>query len=315
METRKLVKSGLSSHTVALPKNFIKDNNLERGNTVYIERKGTNSLILSAQPEAKKEKEKSVKVIEVGNRPLNHIQSDIIKAYVNNHKEIIIKLFPQTKAQEIKRYINSLVALEVVQEDNEKIIAKDFLNYEDKEIERTLRRIECMVCSMIQDLKTVENDPAAQAIVDRDKEVNRLGFLVMRIIQVASTDPALASTLRLDNLSTIRLWSLNMHLEKIGDEVKRMARRMVFMNKEQSKKLHLVLDKILKNYKDTFTAIYTNNLLKMDQNLDVRFQILKEVDALMEAHPTAAMSETASFMKQMLSNLADINRVYRYCSS
>ena len=314
MYTRKLVKSGLSSHTVALPQEFIKDNNLERGNTVYLERKGPSTLIISAQPE-KKEKEKSVKVIEVGNRPLNHIQSDIIKAYVNNHKEIIVKLNSSVKAQEIKKYINSLVALEVVQEDNEKIVAKDFLNYEDKEIERTLRRIEHMVCSMIMDLKNIENNEAAQVIVERDKEVNRLGFLVMRILQVASTDPALAANLRLDTLNTMRLWSVNMHLEKIGDDAKRIARLIVHINKPQTKKLHSILDQVLLNYKDTFTAIHNNEITKMDENLDRRFEIMKELDAFVGANPTATISETMSLLKQMLSHLTDINRVYRYCSN
>ena len=64
MEIRKLVKSGQSSYTVALPKNWIDKNKLERGNDIYIEEKANNELSITTNMRAKTQ-EKTKKVINV----------------------------------------------------------------------------------------------------------------------------------------------------------------------------------------------------------------------------------------------------------
>jgi len=317
METRKLVKSGLSSHVVALPHDFIQDNKLRKGDTIYIHKKSPQILELSIKPESQNKNLKNgIKEIHIKNRSMHYIQREIIKAYINNADEIVIYLNNSSEAKKIKEYISSLVALEVVQEDNKKIVAKDFLNYKDKEVERTLRRIEHIVCSMIQDLKDIEKDePLAQIIVERDKEVNRLSFLAMRILFVAATNQEVSSTLQLNSSSILRLWNTNMHLEKIGDCAKRLGKELGDMNKTSypKKKLYAILDQLVSHYKETFAAIHKNDQEQLDTSIEQRFELLKNLDSFIEENHSISISRVISQLKQILSHLSDTTRIYRFC--
>src|SRR3989344_1745609 len=318
METRKLVKSGLSSHVVALPHDFIQDNKLRKGDTIYIHKKSPQILELSIKPESQNKNLKNgIKEIHIKNRSMHYIQREIIKAYINNADEIVIYLNNSSEAKKIKEYISSLVALEVVQEDNKKIVAKDFLNYKDKEVERTLRRIEHIVCSMIQDLKEIDQDePLAQVIIERDREVNRLSFLAMRILFVASTNPEISSILQLNSSSILRLWNNNMHLEKIGDCAKRLGKELGESKILAEKKtFYAILDQTVAHYKETFNAIHKNDQQQMDESIERRFELLKQIDLYIEENNSISTSRITSQLKQILSHLSDTTRIYRFCQS
>ena len=315
METRKLVKSGLSSHVVALPHDFIRENKLQRGDTIHIHRKSPHSLELTVKPESKNTEPKNrIKDIHIGKHNFHYIQREIIKAYVNNFDEIVVHLSSPSDATKIKECVRYLVALEVVQEDNKKIVAKDFLNYKDKEVERTLRRIEHIVCSMNQDLKEIEKDQQlAQIIFERDLEVNRLSFLAMRILFVAANHPDISTSLQLNSSSILRLWNTNMHLEKIGDCAKRLGRELGESALPNKKALYALLDQLVAHYKETFNAIHKNDQEQMDRSIERRFELLKDIDSYIEKNNSLSASRIISQLKQILSHLSDTTRIYRFC--
>ena len=62
MHIRRLVKAGHASHTVSLPKSWLKKNNLSRGDTIYITEKSDKELAVSPKvEEAKLEKKEMLK--------------------------------------------------------------------------------------------------------------------------------------------------------------------------------------------------------------------------------------------------------------
>ena len=166
---------------------------------------------------------------------------------------------------------------------------------------------------MIVDLKAIKDDPAmASAIYERDYHVNRMGFLAMRILHSASKDPSLASHLGLGMRDIMRLWSANIYLEKIGDECKRMGKFIESMDKKKydMRALDRLLDDMLDLYRKTFIAIHGLDKDLMSVNIGRRKQIAQFFDKK-ESRRTAT-PEVLSLMDQMLSHLADINRIYRY---
>ncbi len=315
MYLRRLVKSGLASHVVAIPKAFIDDNKLTSGDTLSIERVGKAALNIRLAPtgqEHPREKRLMVSITMAG-RPMRHTERDIIAAYIGNPDEIAITLDNPSQAKEIKQRIGQLLALEVVQEDKKRVIAKDFLNYHDTDVDRTMRRIEHIIHSMLDDVKTVDRMPEmAPILMERDKEVNRLGFLIMRIVNGVSTDAELAVRLGLDTRKTIRLWSVNGHLEKIGDEIKRMGVRIATLRSQEGmRRFHALLDEITALYLKLFVAIHANDKLGLDRCLDKREDILHQMDRT-EAADRLPHPDLATHLSQILSHIADIGRAYRY---
>ncbi len=317
MYARKLVKSGLCSNVISLPKDFLNDNKLKSGDTIILERKGRDKLLVGLHKGSHEEEKKEKRTIEitVGNRPINHTERDIIAAYISNYNEIVIKYNTHEEALHIKRFISYLVALEVVQEEKNKIIAKDFLNYKDRDIERILRRIEHIVLTMLTDLELAENERTmTNNIEERDKDVNRLGFLVMRILQVAAVDNAVASELDLDVIKIIRLWTLNIQLERIGDECKRIGRLIPELKQtpQQRKQFYIILDELIAHFENTFKAIHTVDKNLMDKNLDWRKQIFMHLEDYRQNDRSITGSKIRGLMRNVLSHLTDISRAYRY---
>jgi phosphate uptake regulator len=312
MYTRRLVQSGLSSLVVALPHEFITDNKLKRGDTVALERRGRAAIVLSL-PEQRRPQEQRTKVIEVGKRALHLVERDIIRAYVKNYNEIVVKLDEPSQLRPIKKYFSYLFALEIVHEDTKKITAKDFLNYRDTDIQQVIRRIEHLVQSMMVDLEEIEKDPSvADLLLERDREVNRMGNMMMRILWAAATNPETAALLKVDPLMAIRMWALNMHLEKIGDEVKRIGKQLQSLPKEEHTRVRPMLRKVMEFYRSTFTAIHNEDFDLMDSILDNRQPLVKEFDKANAENTAMPMIEIVRNLKEILSHLVDICRNYRY---
>ena len=49
MEYRKLIKFGNSSHVISIPNNWLKKNNLNKGDTVYLDENGGKELVLTPE--------------------------------------------------------------------------------------------------------------------------------------------------------------------------------------------------------------------------------------------------------------------------
>ncbi|MEK6861132.1 MAG: AbrB/MazE/SpoVT family DNA-binding domain-containing protein, partial [Nanoarchaeota archaeon] len=91
MEYRKLIKFGNSSHVVSIPNEWIKRNNLKKGDTLYLSENGSNELILSPKVDTTN-LNGGVKeiIIDISNCTTNDIKTKLTSAYLNDHTEIKI---------------------------------------------------------------------------------------------------------------------------------------------------------------------------------------------------------------------------------
>ena len=315
MISRKLVKSGPSSHVIVLPKAFIDENKLKTGDSVYLERQGATRLLVQAAWHHDPRIVPRIRTIDVGHRQLRHVERDIIEAYLKNYNEIIINLEHPNQAPTVKKYIGFLVALEVVQEDAKQIIARDFLNYNDLDVVRALRRIEHIVGWMLEDLATVEKEPStADLLFERDFEVNRMGYLLMRVLQAAAKDPSLLETLHLDPLGVIRLWSVNIHLEKLGDEAKHIGKKLKELGRipEARAEFWAIHAAILELYRSVFAALWSGSRKTVEQNAETRLALKSRIEVYDRMTKSVELAEIMGLFSMLLSHLADINRMNRY---
>ena len=101
MQIRKLVKSGLSSFVVALPKDFIEKNKLQKGDLIYIEQNSKNELTITTEFN-ERSLDKKTKVIECDNVPFSTVKRELTSAYLDNYYEIIIR------GKEIPKHIKEI---------------------------------------------------------------------------------------------------------------------------------------------------------------------------------------------------------------
>ena len=225
METRRIISFGTSSFVVSVPKTWIRENNLKKGDLIHIEDR-KDELILSLGAGGKQEEPKRT-LIEVDNKDLKLIRIEIVSAYLNNYDIIDIagrqleKLAPQ-----VKGLIRNLTGLEIIQQTATKITAKDLLNLKEISIRTLIRRMDNITRSMLIDSIDCFSTDHFESIYERDMDVNRLVFLAFRVIRASMANPKLAKHVAIGNLELMYSRDIIMRIEKIGDQTKRIARHI-----------------------------------------------------------------------------------------
>ena len=131
MESRNLIKFGNSSYVVSLPKKWVENNKLKKGDSVFIEQNGNKELIIMPSIIEIKDIDKKI-TIDVNDKDIELIKREMVSAYINNYKTIkLIAKDIREKRAGIKEIVNNLVAVEIIEENDKEIIISDFLNIND----------------------------------------------------------------------------------------------------------------------------------------------------------------------------------------
>ncbi len=263
MEYRKLIKFGNSSHIISLPTSWIKKHKLKKGDLIYFEENGNGELVLNS--EIKKEPNFSSEItINILNKELPTIQREIMNAYVNNYDIINIMGDVKRCRKEIEDTLTNLLAIEVMEQTSNKIVAKNFLSLSEVSIIDNIRRIDLTIRSMIGDLKeSLQNDiDNYDGLVRLDNNINKIRFLLYRAINkcMKSNDFGIYPHIKSFNeLLNYRLIINN--LEDVADELKRISRflRNSKLKKNEKNDIKKVYLEVEQSYLNVMKAYFTNN--------------------------------------------------------
>ncbi|MCX6707490.1 MAG: AbrB/MazE/SpoVT family DNA-binding domain-containing protein [Candidatus Woesearchaeota archaeon] len=90
METRKIISFGNSSYVVSLPKDWVVDNKLKKGDSINMENRDGSIVINTLENSERKIEPKPI-VIEIEGKGMDMIKTEIISAYLNNYDIIEVK--------------------------------------------------------------------------------------------------------------------------------------------------------------------------------------------------------------------------------
>ncbi len=265
MHMRKLVKSGSASHTVSLPKEWISKNNLKKGDLLYIDEQD-NDLKISAKDKEMPAKQKE-KTIDI-DREVNSIRRDTISAYINNYTDFVFAgKTLNHKLEDIRKILQNFLALEIVEQTEKRLIAKDFLNIKEFSLEKTARRMDMLTRSMIEDAK--KGKKQYQTLYFRDFEVDKLFFLMSRLIRKHLSNPS-------STVSPIKAhvsWWLAKNLESAADAAKNLSR--IF-----SKEITDLYEESEDYYRECVKSYFTKDKELANKLIEKRLELLERCDSV-----------------------------------
>jgi phosphate uptake regulator len=219
---RRLQKIG-SSMLISLPSEWIKNNNLKKGNMVMIEVNRNNSISLyPSDIDTEDVKEVNIPHPQLS---MDSLTNQIYGAYLLGYDVIRIKGKSQISFDDrelIKLAMRKLVGLEIVDENGSNIISQFLLDANTLDAEKILRRMSSIVAGMYKDTRIgiqKKENGSEKSIVSRDDEVDRQYFLLVRLIRSAMMDQKLASKLNLSNIDILDYRIAANHLESAGDYI------------------------------------------------------------------------------------------------
>ncbi len=312
MESRKVISFGSSSFVVSLPKSWITENKLKKGDLVYLDDKKTEITIFPNHT-VRKQEPKSI-VINTDNKELDFIKTKIVSCYLNGYDMIDIKgsKLEQDGAR-IKSILRNLTGLEIIHQSSEKISAKDLLNIGEIDINTLIRRMDNIVRSMMLDAIDSVNKDHYQGILERDHDLNRLAFLAFRVIKAALNDSGLAKKLGLANPDLLQNWIVVARLEKIGDQQKRISRhlREAKLNKQEKEEIKKLYSLIQNDYLDVMKAYYKKDLdtaYTIDNLNSARMLACKNYLELIRESELVSVARAISHIKSMRTDVKSIAR-------
>lgn len=287
MDVRKLVKSGAASHTVSLPIDWISKNKLKKGDTIYIEEKN-NELKISAQNNQQKQNTKEIS-IEVDNKEISTIRRQTISAYINNYAVFTFHGNSlNQKLKDVRKILDNFLALEIIDHTATKLVAKDFLNLSEFSLQNTVRRMDMLSRSIIEDAKKGKEEYDSLQL--RDFEVDKLFFLISRLTRSNLSNPASS----ISNIKSHLTWWLAKNLESVSDAAKNYS-------KDSNKETEALFKKIQEYYLDCSKAYFTNNKQLADEMIEKRISLLKECDSLKD--------DKKHLLKEMINSSRNIAKI------
>jgi phosphate uptake regulator len=263
MEYRKIIEFGKSSYVVSLPKAWLNEKNLKKGDVIYMDQQDERLVMYPA--ENKESKLSKNVTIDITNMTKHEVHLQLVSKYIQNFNEITLKADNmKSRAKDVRTMIRNMMALEVVEQDASKIVTKDFLHMEDITPATLIKKMDIITRKMIVDSKEAFKEDKHSNISERDVDVNTLSYLVFRSIRYLQKNPALLRKKGLNPEELLIMWNAAMSIENIADQTKRIAKllRRVKFQKQEQEEFHKLYSSIEKYYIDSVQAFYDRDAEK-----------------------------------------------------
>lgn len=262
MEIRKVQKLGYSTIVVSLPRNWVKEKNLKKGDSVIVRVDEDGNLRIEpyeAEGERKKKEQYVVDVSQIKSPGL--IKRILIGNYVLGHDNIVFqnkdeRLSPQA-LKEIQDGINRLAAMEIVEQDLHKVVVQCFIDPTKFRLTGLIRRMYTLIFSMIEAVQEYIKDfdqNVLMQVINMENEADRLYWLVIRQILLAQKSWRVAKEIGIEHpYHIIGNRALAKALEEICDRIEDIANELSRMSPTNSQKFHEVLsilDSVLSDIKE-----------------------------------------------------------------
>ena len=228
MDQRKLIKLGNSSFAIALPKDWVDKSGLKKGDNVFLEGNSNGEIILWSK--LKKLSDENFKEIKIDNKTIYLVKKEIVAAYTDGSTTLILTgKKEKSEIKEIKEFIKSLLSFEIIEENSEKIVAKDFFNIEEANLNNFIKRIDNNIKEMFSIVSLcIEKGKLSKKELEEiegiDIDTTKFWLLISRLFFKGIDNPSVINTLKSDTLQIFNEWWLAYNLEHIGDQIKNAAR-------------------------------------------------------------------------------------------
>jgi len=248
MDFRRIIAFGKSSHVVSLPRDWMEKNNLSKGDVVFITEE-LDKLVLTPK-ENDKEKELKKTIINLENKSLDRIKREIYSGYLNYSDYLIIRGKDLSKYyDEIFKTISNMMALEIIEQTNDEIVAQDFLRISDVNLKEKLRKCDITIRSMLTDLNEPDFEDY-ESIVVRQELVYRIYFVVLKIIKAVFTNPGMVKKTNFNYLELLGVYTKIFAFHNISRNLKLIAKTI-----QENKVNKKVFVKDFKKLEDTYLKI------------------------------------------------------------
>ncbi|MDP3916697.1 MAG: AbrB/MazE/SpoVT family DNA-binding domain-containing protein [Nanoarchaeota archaeon] len=311
MEYRKLIKFGNSSFVISLPKEWVRKHNVKKGDMVFFEENEKSELVLSPSNIEDIDDKKIIK-LNIDGMSDKEIEREIIANYIKEFSRIIITGNEvASRYKEIRGMLHNLVAIEVIEQSNERIIAKDFLNVKEIELNDLRKRLDIVVRGMLTDSKLGENKKNYENINNRDSDANRFAYVLFRVIRRGIKKSAVRKTIGMSSIGLVHELHTILTMERIADIAKRISREDYKGNltKEEMVGLNAIYSVIIDNYNDAIKSYRLKDYKLSCEVFSRNKKVITLCDDIKLNLKTAPSSKILHLLRELSTNVSIMGEI------
>ncbi len=230
MNARKVLMMGGGTLLVSLPKEWTRKNGISKGSTVAVDELSERKLIIRPIEDVTNKPREAM--VEYPREDFTHVLNDVTGAYLMGYDTIRIqgsKVINRVDRERLKATIGRLIGLEIMDEDSKHVTIQFLLEPSSVNPEKMVRRMSSIIEGMVKDTAEAiaKSDPKLFSLVtERDDEVDRLYFLLVRSIRTATMNLEVAEGYGLTAVDVLDYRVLASFLESEGDAIAELSKRM-----------------------------------------------------------------------------------------
>lgn len=310
---RKIQRTPSGTFFVCLPKDWAERYGLKRGSVVAVNETSDGKLLIDPEYGV------TPPLRTIVLKPGPYLSREIVGKYLLGFDIIRVegKENISFEVREIvKKTVGRLIGLEIVEEDYSKIVLQCLLEPSGFPPEKILRRGYTIAAGMHSDaVNALINGDIymAKSVIARDEEVNRLYFLLVRILRTIIQNPSLSEKLGVQPIECLDYRLAASLVEAIGDECVRIAGKVVELKnvkltdflKKPIVELHNLL---FEAHENAVKAFFEGNVTLAENVRNMRDRVEKAVDVIEKN----VKEQSLEVVPYILATVSTLQQIYEH---
>lgn len=303
LESRKVFFSGKSSYIITLPKRWVEENGIKAGDEVLIS-VGKNFITIYPKKSGAKRTSATIDAKDLRHEAL---MRRIISYYLAGFDSLKIKVYNEEQRSAVTRASEILMGVEIIEDLGKEIAVEIFLDSSRLRTDDIMRRMANTCVAMVSDfcsaLKNFDRYTCT-SIIAREREVDRLHFLLLRQLKLALLHADVAASLEIPVEKMHEYRTVVRALERIADHAANMAENLLELGKGV-KELCRFVDVDLDMLR-TATVAFLENEIELAEVVLEEFDEVENLEKELYSIVFNANVEDAVLLKSILESLSRI---------
>ena len=324
-ETRKIQFTGKSSYIVSLPKHWIQEMGLKRGDQVKISRQGSSALQIYPPNHQTRTIQVEDATFEIEpEEDTTSIVRKLISLYFLGFKIINVKpkagrLKPAQRTAIKDAVKRMLMGTEIISDSTSGITIQVLVNLLELSVDGAFKRMIHLAKSMLSDaiLAVKEsNFELANEVIKTDDEVDRFGFYIIRQLKIAIQNEHMLKEMGFSNSRDCLGYRLVVkNIERTGDHAVLIANDLIEfkkpIRKEILEKIQEINDFAVGVLDDACLALFKGDYGQAEKTIKKSIDITKIEKKILNATKSLRDDEEVYLIRRMVENL---KRIAEYAS-
>ena len=304
---------------ITLPKEWAERVGLKKNDPVWLQPHPDGTMII--HPQSEMTSNETTKVLEIeSDIDRNLLYRQLVGAYIAGHDRIEIvseDRISSVIASTASSFAQVAIGLEILEEDDRRIVIKDLMDPEEIRPVKSILRMKVLVRNMLNDILDgmIGGDLISTEMMnERDREIDRLDWLISRQVNIHQKDISLSARMGVDLCDITRCAIISRSIERIGDHAVLLTDHMRALEKDEGwdRAIQLVREMIALFVKSIDTWVERDMVTAnecIDQGAEMVAQCRSMISDVDRKRGPASMELALGSMKRIMEYSVDIAEV------